>query len=71
MSATACIHFYNAAVSRSNEPPPGWPFGFTLSMDHVWSAFLLYCLLEDAIEHNKYVVIKHMGDHKDHLSDLV
>ncbi|KAF8436849.1 hypothetical protein L210DRAFT_869872, partial [Boletus edulis BED1] len=71
MSITACAQFYNTAMFQSNEPPLGWPFGFSLSLEHVWSAFLLYCLLKDAVEREEYLIITHTGDHKDHFNDLV
>lgn len=56
---------------KSNEPPPNWSFGFSLSSEHVWSAFLLYCLLEDAMERQEYLVVAHTGDHKDRFTELV
>lgn len=58
-------------MSRFNKPPLGWPFGFSLSSDHVWSGFLLFCLLEDAVEREEYLVVKHTGEHKDRFNDLV
>lgn len=70
-SATACANFYNTSIAKSNEPPPGWAFGFSLSTEHVWLAFLLYCLLEDATERQEYLVVTHSGDQKDRFSELV
>ena len=71
MSATACASFYNTVIAHSKEPPPYWAFGFTLSSDHVWLAFLLLCLLEDTVECEEYLVVKHTGDQKDRFTDLV
>ena len=71
MSVMACTSFYNTVIAHSKEPPPYWAFGFTLSSDHVWSAFLLLCLLEDAVEREEYLVVKHTGDQKDRFTDLV
>ncbi|KAG9316081.1 hypothetical protein JVU11DRAFT_3752 [Chiua virens] len=70
-SATACANFYNTLMAKSNKPPPGWAFGFSLSTEHVWSVFLLYCLLEDAMEQQEYLVVTHSGDQKDCFSELV
>lgn len=70
-STTTCANFYNTAISQSKEPLPEWLYGFSLSSDHVWSAFLLFCLLDDVIEHEEYVIIKHTGDQKNHFVDLV
>ncbi|KAG9310197.1 hypothetical protein JVU11DRAFT_9837 [Chiua virens] len=70
-SATACANFYNTSMAKSNKPLPGWAFGFSLSTEHVWSAFLLYCLLEDAMERQEYLVITYSGDQKDRFSELV
>ena len=70
-SATACAHFYNTSMTQSNEPPSHWAFKFTLSSEHVWSAFQLYCLLEDVMERQEYLVVKHSGDQKDRFLDLV
>lgn len=58
-------------MTQSNEPPSHWAFKFTLSSEHVWSAFQLYCLLEDAMERQEYLVVKHSGDQKDRFLDLV
>ena len=71
MLATVCANFYNTAMTQSKEPPPGWLFGFTLSSDHVWSAFSLLCLLQDAVEREEHLVVKHTGDQKDRFVDLV
>ena len=58
-------------MAKGNKPPPDWSFGFTLSSDHVWLAFYLYCLLEDVSEWHEYLVVKHTGDQKDRFTELV
>jgi hypothetical protein len=58
-------------MSCSNQPPAGWQFGFTLTSEHVWSAFLIYSLLEDAMDRQEYLVLKHFGEHKDQFDDAV
>ncbi|KAN0096936.1 hypothetical protein V8E55_001382 [Tylopilus felleus] len=70
-SATTCANFYNTAMSQSKEPPPGWAFSFALSSDHMWSAFSLLCLLEDAAEREEHLVVKHTSDQKDYFVGLV
>lgn len=67
----SCTNFYNTSLAEANEPPPNWAFRFTLSSEHVWSGFLLYCLLEDAAEQNEYLVVKHTREQKDHSTKLV
>lgn len=69
-SATSCANFYNTSMAKGNEPPLDWSFGFTLSSDHVWSAFYLYCLLEDTMERHEYLVVKHTGNQKDCFTKL-
>ena len=61
----SCADFYNTSLAKDNKPPLRWVFGFTLSSEHIWSAFLVYCLLEDAMEQQEYLVVKHTGDQKD------
>ena len=58
-------------MTQSKEPPPGWLFGFALSSDHVWSAFSLLCLLQDAVKREEHLVVKHTGNQKDCFVDLV
>ena len=58
-------------MAKSNVPPPGWSFRFSLLTEPVWSAFLLYCLLEDATEQQEYLVLTHTGDQKDRFSEPV
>ena len=58
-------------MTQSKEPPPGWLFSFTLLSDHMWPAFSLLCLLQDAVEREEHLVVKHTGDQKDHFVDLV
>lgn len=70
-SAMSCADFYNTSMAKGNKSPPDWLFGFTLSSEHVWSAFYLYCLLEDAKEWHEYPIVKHTGDQKDRFNELV
>ena len=70
-SVTTCARFYNTAMSCSNQPPTGWQFGFTLTSEHVWSAFLIYSLLEDAIDRQEYLVLSHIGKHRDWFDDAI
>ena len=70
-SAIACANFYNTSMAKSNEPLPGWSFGFLLSTEHLWSAFLLYCLFEDATKQQEYLILIHTGDQKDHFNEPV
>jgi hypothetical protein len=70
-SVTACANFYNTSMAKSNKPLQGWAFGFSLSTEHVWLAFLLYCLLEDATDRQEYLIVTHIGDQKDRFSELV
>jgi len=58
-------------MAQSNELPDSWPFAFVVSSDHIWSGILLYCLLEDAMECQEYLVVKHHGKQKDHFNDLI
>ena len=68
---TTCMHFYNTAMSCSNQPPTGWQFSFTLTSEHIWSVFLIYSLLEDAIDHQEYLVLSHIGEHRDWFNDTI
>ena len=58
-SATDCTHLYNAALSKSRQPPHGWHFGFTLDSNHVWNGFIIYCLLEDLSARKQTLVVPH------------
>ncbi|EDR07736.1 uncharacterized protein LACBIDRAFT_298235 [Laccaria bicolor S238N-H82] len=60
-SATNCTRFYNTALSCNQQPPPGWQFGFTLDLDHVWNGFAILCLLEDLSPQNETLSVPHTG----------
>ena len=67
----SCADFYNTSLTKDKKPLPRWAFGFTLSSEHIWSAFLVYCLLEDAMEQQEYLVVKHTGNQKDYFTKCV
>ncbi|KAG9317734.1 hypothetical protein JVU11DRAFT_1951 [Chiua virens] len=71
VSASSCANIYNRSLSRSKVPPPGWPIGFTVSSDHVWDAFVLHSLLEDASECEELLVVSHTGAQHSRFTELV
>ena len=71
MSATSCAHVYNQSLSQSKDPPATWLIGFKLSLEHVWDAFLIYCLLEDALARKEVLVVPHTGTQHDRFTEAV
>jgi len=48
-SATNCAHLYNTSLAQEHEKPAHWSFGFKLTSNHVWDAFVILSLLEDSV----------------------
>ena len=64
-SATNCARLYNTSLSGSHAPPPDWSFEFKLKSDHVYNAFMILSLMEDAAIRQEQLVIPHTGLDKD------
>ncbi len=73
MSATNCMCPYNAALAeKASEPPAGWRFGFTVTSDHVYNGFMIYCLLEDLISQTQTLSVPHKTcQDKDRYLDVI
>lgn len=56
---------YNVALARDSCRPPDFPFEFTLSGDHVWSAIMQLSLIEDLSSYGQTLAVPHHGEHKD------
>ncbi|KAF8060185.1 hypothetical protein FPV67DRAFT_1674149 [Lyophyllum atratum] len=63
-SATNCARMYNLTLSNT-VPPDDWAFGFTVTTEHVWDAFVILSLMEDFERRSKTLVIPHTGAQKD------
>lgn len=62
---------YNVALARDLQPPPNFPFEFTLLGNHVWSAIMQLSLIEDLSGYDKTLVVPHHGEHKDHFTAAI
>ncbi|KAF8547820.1 hypothetical protein OG21DRAFT_1599609 [Imleria badia] len=71
VSATSCARVYNQSLSQSKDPPATWLVGLKLASEHVWDAFLLYCLLEDALGHEELLIVPHTGTQHDRFMEAV
>jgi hypothetical protein len=59
-SATNCARIYNAALATTTTKlPADWKFGSTLTSDHVYNGFMIYCLLEDLIARKQTLSVPH------------
>jgi hypothetical protein len=59
-SATNCTRIYNAALATTTTKlPADWKFGSTLTSDHVYNGFMIYCLLEDLIARKQTLSVPH------------
>ncbi|KAF8231039.1 hypothetical protein L208DRAFT_1279247, partial [Tricholoma matsutake] len=63
-SATNCSCLYHHSFSRHSLPPPDWPVGFMLTMEHIWDAFIIACLLNDCAQLDSQLIIPNNGPQK-------
>jgi hypothetical protein len=71
VSASSCANIYNCSFLQSKVCPPGWPVSFAVSPEHVWDAFILRSLLEDAMDHKEFLVVTHSGTQHIRFTELV
>jgi hypothetical protein len=69
-SATNCARLYNLSLSDT-VPPEDWAFGFLVTTEHVWDAFVILALLEDHESWSKTLVVPHIGAQKDCFTDAL
>ncbi|KAF8056266.1 hypothetical protein FPV67DRAFT_650208 [Lyophyllum atratum] len=69
-SATNCARMYNQSHSNT-KLPVDWAFGFTITTEQVWDAFMTLCLLEDFERRSKTLVIPHTGAPKDRFTNAI
>jgi hypothetical protein len=71
VSASSCANIYNRSLSQLKVCPPGWPVSFAVSPEHVWDAFILHSLLEDAMDREEFLVVTHSGAQHIRFTELV
>ncbi|KAF8221068.1 hypothetical protein L208DRAFT_1330211 [Tricholoma matsutake] len=60
------------SLSLSDMVPPGnWAFGFSVTTEQVWDAFMILVPLEDHQSQYKTLAVPHMGAQKDHLTNVL
>jgi hypothetical protein len=69
-SATNCAWLYNLLLSDT-VPPSDWAFGFSVTTEQVWDAFVTLALLEDHQTQSKTLVVPHTGAQKDRFTDAL
>ncbi|KAF8219141.1 hypothetical protein L208DRAFT_1342983 [Tricholoma matsutake] len=69
-SATNCAQLYNLSLSDT-VPPSDWAFGFLVTTEQVWDAFVTLALLEDHQTQSKTLVVPHTGAQKDCFTDVL
>jgi hypothetical protein len=55
------VRLYNTSLAKEHEKPVNWSFGFKLTSDHVWDAFLTLSLLEDHQACLETLLVPHSG----------
>ena len=68
VSATNCAQTYERSKNRRRQTEfcgGEWQFGTTLTMENVWDAFVLFCLLEDCFKIGTTLSVPHTGKQKD------
>ncbi|KAJ7052460.1 hypothetical protein C8F01DRAFT_1090459 [Mycena amicta] len=74
VSGTNCARSYDMALAGSQETlfdTAGWQFGWSLTTDHVWDAFVILTLLQ---YHNRYhtqLHVPHTGLQKDRFTEAM
>ncbi|KAF8802114.1 hypothetical protein BYT27DRAFT_7226507 [Phlegmacium glaucopus] len=69
-SATNCAHLYNLSLSDT-VPPGDWAFGFSVTTEQVWDAFVILALLEDHQSQLKTLAVPHTGAQKDRFTNVL
>jgi hypothetical protein len=69
-SATNCARLYNLSLSDT-VPLGDWAFGFSVTTEQVWDAFVILALLEDHQSRSKTLVVPHIGAQKDCFTDAL
>jgi hypothetical protein len=64
-SATNGARVYNTCLSRPENQPDSWQFGFDLRTEQVWDGFCLLSLLEDHAQHQSVLTVPNDGPQKD------
>ncbi|KAH8078731.1 hypothetical protein BXZ70DRAFT_901892 [Cristinia sonorae] len=71
-SATNCAYVYNnehiqalAAYQKGRHALTLWPCSFKIRHTHIWDAFIVFCLLEDAKEQGLSLQVPHGGLQRD------
>jgi len=64
-SATNCARLYSMSFSQEKFSDKSWPFGCTLTSDHVWDAVIILSLLQDCARRQETLVVPNTGLQKD------
>jgi len=68
LSATNCAKVYDLSFSQRETralEDAGWQWGFKLTTEHVWDAFVILSLLRDRQGRQHHLVVPHTGLQKD------
>jgi hypothetical protein len=68
LSATNCAKVYDLSFSQRETralEDAGWPWGFKLTTEHVWDAFVILSLLRDRKGRQLHLEVPHTGLQKD------
>ena len=63
---------HGCTISPSDMVPPGdWAFGFSVTTEQVWDAFVILALLEDHQSQSKTFAVPHIGAQKNCLTNVL
>ncbi|KAI0039532.1 hypothetical protein FA95DRAFT_1585268 [Auriscalpium vulgare] len=65
VSATNCARSYEMSLSQKSTHVEGWQFGFSLTTEQVWDAFILLALLRDHERRSQLLHVPHSGEQRD------